>query len=423
MEADPRIQALMDKGVIIPDPLNIYIGREVDLDKVSGNDVVIHPGCRIRGSKTLIMDGVRLGQEGPVTIEDCQIGPKVELKGGYFRKSVFLKGSSMASGAHVRDACVLEEEAGCAHTVGLKHTILFPFVTLGSLINFCDCLMAGGTSRRNHSEVGSSYIHFNFTPNQDKATPSLLGDVPHGVMLDQQPIFLGGQGGLVGPSLIGYGTVIAAGVIFRGDFAEGHKIITGTPNVPARKKYIPGLVMKLKDKVRNNIVYIANLIALKAWYYHVRSLFAGSGPLDIALLEGAIEKLDMAITERFARFEAFIDKLPESLILHKGSAGSWAPPGMITQQEELFRNWSMIADLIEANRSYSGSAEVRDAFLAALYKDIPQGNSDYIAAIKGLPEASRKSGVAWLNGIVQDITDGAMDTIPSFKMSPGAGIK
>jgi UDP-N-acetylglucosamine/UDP-N-acetylgalactosamine diphosphorylase len=421
MEGDPRIQALMNKGVIILDALNTYIGKEVDLDRISGGDVVIHLGCRIQGSKSLIMDGARLGQEGPVTIEDCQLGPKVELKGGYFRESVFHKGSNMASGAHVRDACILEEEASCAHAVGLKHTILFPFVTLGSLINFCDCLMAGGTSRKNHSEVGSSYIHFNFTPNQDKATASLLGDVPCGVMLDQQPIFLGGQGGLVGPAVIGYGTVMGAGVIFRGDFAEGHKIITGTQNVPARKEFVQGLFLKMKDKVRNNLLYIANLIALKAWYSHVRSLFAGSGPLDIALLEGAIEKLDMAITERVTRLKGYIDMIPESLILHKGPAGAWAPPTMINQQEELFRNWGMIADMIEANRSFSGSDKVRDRFLAALYKDMPKGNSDYIATIKGLPEGSRKSGTAWLNGIVQDITGRAIDKIPSFKITPGAG--
>jgi bifunctional UDP-N-acetylglucosamine pyrophosphorylase/glucosamine-1-phosphate N-acetyltransferase len=77
--------------------------------------------------------------------------------------------------------------------------------------------MAGGTSRKNHSEVGSSYIHFNYTPNQDKATASLIGDVPKGVMLNQNPIFLGGQGGLVGPCRIAYGTVIAAGSVYRKD--------------------------------------------------------------------------------------------------------------------------------------------------------------------------------------------------------------
>jgi UDP-N-acetylglucosamine/UDP-N-acetylgalactosamine diphosphorylase len=42
----------------------------------------------------------------------------------------------MGLGAQVREACILEEQASAAHCVGLKQTILFPFVTLGSLINF-----------------------------------------------------------------------------------------------------------------------------------------------------------------------------------------------------------------------------------------------------------------------------------------------
>jgi bifunctional UDP-N-acetylglucosamine pyrophosphorylase/glucosamine-1-phosphate N-acetyltransferase len=216
-----KVRLLIEKGVNIPNPLSVDIGEEVDIARISGDGVVIYGGCKVYGKKTLIMSGARLGYEGPVTIEECHIGPNVELRGGSFCNSVFLQDANMGYGAEVRDACILEEQANGAHVVGLKHTILFPFVTLGSLINFCDCLMAGGTSRRNHSEVGSSYIHFNYTPNQDKATPSLIGDVPRGVMLNQSPIFLGGQGGLVGPSRLGYGTVIAAGVIYRGDCPEG----------------------------------------------------------------------------------------------------------------------------------------------------------------------------------------------------------
>ena len=184
-----KIQRLIDKGVRIPVPDSVVIGDEVDPDRISGDNVVIHAGCRIFGRSTLILQGARLGYEGPVTAVDCQIGPNVQLYGGYFKGAVFLSGASAGSGSHVREGTIFEEEANIAHTVGLKQTILFPFVTLGSLINFCDCLMAGGTDRKNHSEVGSSYIHFNFTPNQDKATASLLGDVPRGVMLNQSPIF------------------------------------------------------------------------------------------------------------------------------------------------------------------------------------------------------------------------------------------
>ena len=184
MELRPRcyekVMQLVDKGVEIPNPLTLDIGPEVDIDRISESGVTIYPGCRIYGEKTVISSGSRLGYEGPVTIDNCQLGRDVELRAGFFSRSVFLDKAGMGLGAQVREGCILEEEAGGAHCVGLKQTILFPFVTLGSLINFCDCLMAGGTSRRNHSEVGSSYIHFNFTPDGDKTTPSLIGDVPEG---------------------------------------------------------------------------------------------------------------------------------------------------------------------------------------------------------------------------------------------------
>src|SRR6185436_10422934 len=111
-----------------------------------------------------------------------------------------------------------EEEASTAHAVGLKQTILLSFVTLGSLINFCDLLMAGGTSREDHSEVGSGFIHFNFTPwgrSGDKATPSLIGDVTAGVFLRQPRIFLGGLSGIVGPQKVGFGSCTVAGQVLR----------------------------------------------------------------------------------------------------------------------------------------------------------------------------------------------------------------
>ena len=156
------VEKLLQKGVKITNPESVEISSEVDTNRISGEGVVIHAGCKLYGSSTLILRGTKLGYEGPVTIDNCQIGPYVELKGGFFQNAVFLKKASMGFGSNVREGTVLEEESKGAHTVGLKQTILFPFVTLGSLINFCDCLMSGGTSRKDHSEFGSSYIHFNY---------------------------------------------------------------------------------------------------------------------------------------------------------------------------------------------------------------------------------------------------------------------
>src|SRR4030042_165708 len=147
---------LLNKGVRMPAPFSVVIGEEVDHERISPDGGVFYGVTKISGAETLISAGVKLGCEAPVAVADCRLGRGVELKGGFFKSSVFLEGAGMAPGAQVREGALLEEEANGSHTVGLKNTILFPFVTLGSLINFCDCLMAGGTSRKAHSEEGSS---------------------------------------------------------------------------------------------------------------------------------------------------------------------------------------------------------------------------------------------------------------------------
>jgi len=333
--------ALIKKGATIHSPGTVVVGDEVSLERISASGVIIYPGCRIFGEKTLIMTGVKLGYEGPVTIENCQLGPDVELKGGFFRQSSFLEKASLGSAAQVRDGCMLEEQANGAHAVGLKQTILFPFVTLGSLINFCDCLMSGGTNRKNHSEVGSSYIHFNYTANQDKATASLMGDVPRGVMLDQPPIFLGGQGGLVGPIRVEYGSVIGAGFICRRDILEGGKLVL-TQDLYQRcdepqgriMEFSSGVYWQVKQKVLNNINYIANLVALNHWYRKVRVLFFVGESKERLLYEGVIEKLEMAIDERIGRLKELAEKMPHSVRLYREVAKGCLRDNLLTQKEQ-----------------------------------------------------------------------------------------
>src|SRR6056297_2959315 len=264
---------LLSKGVQMLVPESVEVGPDIDPERISGDNVIIHAGCKMFGADTFIGAGAEIGLEAPATIDNCQVGPNVKLNGGFFSQAVFLEGAACGSSAHVRGGTILEEGASIAHSVGLKQTILFPYVTLGSLINFCDCLMAGGTDSKNHSEVGSSYIHFNFTPQQDKATASLMGDVPGGVMLDRPPIFLGGQGGLVGPCRLAYGITIAAGTICRKDEVRPNRLIFGGPDKGGNIAYSPGAYRNVKRLLTNNLIYISNLLALGQWYRQVRGLF------------------------------------------------------------------------------------------------------------------------------------------------------
>ena len=90
-ESRKKILALTEKGVDLSNPATIDIGREVNIDNLSGKGVKIYPGCRIYGEKTVIGEGSSIGKEAPVTMENCRLGSGVELKGGYFSNAVFLE--------------------------------------------------------------------------------------------------------------------------------------------------------------------------------------------------------------------------------------------------------------------------------------------------------------------------------------------
>ena len=404
-----KIEELIRKGVDLRNPLTLDIGEEVKVEQISGNKVIIYPGCRIYGDNIVISSGAQIGYEGPVTIENCQIGPKVELKGGFFKESIFLEQAVVGLGAQVREGCILEEQASAAHCVGLKQTILFPFVTLGSLINFCDCLMAGGTSRRDHSEVGSSYIHFNFTPDGDKTTPSLIGDVPKGVMLNRRPIFLGGQGGMVGPLRIGYGNVVAAGAILRDDVYEENKLIIGKSYEGGILSYVPNLYSALARIVKSNVLYLSNLAALEQWYAHVRQPFFREQELGELLYAGAMEKVFRAKQERLIRLKAMAEKMPDSLVRSaKGKAG--------IRKTEFYDRVSELIQLFSTPLP-SGSGEEQDRFLDLFQKHKADHSGAYIDVIRGMPAPMADSGTKWLQGIVDDHCNKASAILPSFEMN------
>lgn len=406
------IEVLKKKGVKFLYPDSVCIGEEVNLENIVGEGVVIFPHCRILGSSSVIGPYVELGKEGPVTIENCQLGKGVKLRGGYFKESVFLSGVEIGSGAQVREGCILEEQARCAHCVGLKQTILFPFVTLGSLINFCDCLMAGGTSRDNHSEVGSSYIHFNFTPRGDKATPSLIGDVPRGVMLREKPIFLGGQGGIVGPLRIEYGTVVAAGTILRRDVLEQNvKILPGRPATSQHGKVVRG-TYTLERILGKNVYYIANLYALRFWYRYVRESFFVSDSCERSLFVGALEKLGEAIEERKKRLRDFLFLASKNEIRVSDSAVSNI--GL----NDLYILADQMEKVLSEFRESEKIAVLREDFLRVFsdYLTGYKGKPDYVTVIRDMPLSIAQRGTEWLKSVVDGLWQTASETVPALNL-------
>lgn len=402
-----RVQALRVRGVIVPQPESVYVAPDVDLERIAAG-AVIYPGSRLYGVETWIGPEARVGEEGPATVENCAVGAGAALKGGSFRGSTFLAGASLGGGAQVREGCLLEEEASGAHTVGLKHTILFPFVTLGSLINFCDCLMAGGTSRKNHSEVGSAYIHFNYTPHQDKATASRFGDVPGGVMLDQPPVFLGGQGGAVGPLHLGFGTVVPAGIVVRRDCVVGRAVVPFEPP-PDVTGFQPGLYRNIRRVVIHNLDYIGGLVALRRWYDTVRSPFfaAAAAPL----FEHALATLEAAREERIKRFAALLDGLERSI--DRGMSVD-APTAELLRQQELYVNRRAIADILREKPAGDTAAQDREILLPSVDAGRSKHGDNYIQVVRHLAAADRAAGTRWLQAVVEATRDSVLRTLQTF---------
>ena len=316
------------------------------------------------------------------------------MKGGFFSGSTFLDGSNVGSGAHIRPGTLLEEQANGAHAVGLKQTVFLPFVTAGSLINFCDALMAGGTSRKDHSEIGSSYIHFNFTPHQDKATASLIGDVPNGVFLDNKPIFLGGQGGLAGPGRLTYGTIVAAGGVCRKDLLKAGQLhVPSTPG-SCTMDYELGVYRSIGRIVQNNLIYIGNIIALRAWYDVVRSRFMNRDRFDLACFSGAMKNLELVLAERIKRLGDLAKKLEFSVQWLEAHGGA---EENILVQKRFMEAWPLI------ERKINECDRLRlDAVCDVLPGALDCG-MEYIEAIQSLPASVRESGFAWLQSIVDGV--------------------
>ncbi len=397
------ITALIKKGVKIPNPDSVYISNDVDPDRISSENVTIYGGCKIMGERSLIMKDSQIGYEAPVTLENTLIGENTKLKGGFFKGAVFAGDNRFGSEAHVREGTIFEEEANAAHTVGLKQTILFPFVTLGSLINFCDCFMSGGTSRKDHSEVGSSFIHFNYTPNQDKATPSMMGNVHQGVMLQSKPIFLGGQGGLVGPVKIGYGCITAAGSIIRKNELKNDRIILGGS---FRDASIPRQLDVYKNVAHifnNNIYYIAGLISLKFWYKHIRSLFVYDD-FSKELIYGMQDNLDHCIAERIERLKFFCNKLKVSKEVFLTKTKDKTSKIILTH-EKAMEKFKRAEEIFKIECEKKNLSKEGEQFIHVVEKKIKESEKKYIGVIQTLEADEKEKGSQWLFHIEQKIVE------------------
>jgi UDP-N-acetylglucosamine/UDP-N-acetylgalactosamine diphosphorylase len=384
-----RIQRLRDRGVDVWGPERVYIAAEVPLDNIEPGASIYQ--ATLSGAEFRIGRGSRIGVSGHARVADCQIGRGVELGAGVYEGATFLDGAVVRGFAEIRPGTLLEEHVDAAHSVAFKNTILTATVVTGSVINYCDLFMSGGTSRSDHSEVGSGVIHFNFDPRGDKYG-SLIGDV-RGVLLRSAPVFVGGQCGLVGPVHIDFGAVVAAGSIVRRDVAADCVHFENFES-QASGGFDREIYTGLRRKFLTTAKLIGNLRALDMWYEHVRLPFADEHQKP--LYRAAQQQARAHIAERIKRVDKIVSKLERSI--EKSQA--LGDPALLKFHGEhrlLIKNHAGMQTIL------AGSGDVAAAPPAFLEQyEKARASMTHLDAVRQLDEFAAEAAANWLHQIAQE---------------------
>ncbi len=200
----------------------------------------------------------------------------------------------------------------------------------------------------------------------------------------------------MGPGRLAYGVTIAAGTIFRKDELRKNRLIFGGAAKSGNIAYTPGAYSSVKRIFINNVYYIANLLALKQWYQHVRIQFI-SDECPQELFEGALDKLDLAVAERIKRLGDFIKKISEFEPLRSDKIKKQHPVHV--------RKWPEISETINLKQNFAGDERLKNELIQSIQKISETENKDYLNTIKNLSPEVQNIGTQWLQGIVDDVVN------------------
>jgi len=204
---------------------------------------------------------------------------------------------------------------------------------------------------------------------------------------------------LVGPARIAYGTLIPAGIICRRDILEEGTLFAAPGSASNRARaFAPGIYRSINRIIKNNLIYIGNLWALKAWYQHVRVRTMSADIYRKECHAGALNQIEFGFKERVRRLSQLAGKMPHSLKHARARTGDDLPPEISAQQQALINKWPEIEARLNEGPPEAIGAMERDNFLKA-WEQIDAA-SGHINAVNALSPSVRKAGVAWLRGIV-----------------------
>jgi UDP-N-acetylglucosamine/UDP-N-acetylgalactosamine diphosphorylase len=173
---------------------------------------------------------------------------------------------------------------------------------------------------------------------------------------------------------------------------------------------IPRAYPSLSRVVKNNILYVANLIALEQWYHHVRKMFFEHQEFGHLIFAAILENLQIAKEERLKRLKDMAAKMLISSDKEKGKVK------IIRARQEFYEKSKLFEELLASDAGKTAGEEKRNQFLSAFVKHGKEHGGDYIEVVQSLPPDVSTEGTQWLDAIVHVICGHAGKALPALNM-------
>jgi len=190
---------------------------------------------------------------------------------------------------------------------------------------------------------------------------------------------------------------------------EKHLIVSKVQSdkvIPLTPRAYPGL----SRLVENNLMYIANLIALEQWYLHVRKMFFEHQEFGPLIFTAVLENLQIAKEERVKRLKDMAAKMAVSSDKEKGVTT------IKRVRQELYEKSQWFDELLIGDTGKTAGEEKRTSFLDALIKHKKEHGENYIGVIQSLSHHVSAGGTEWLDAIVNHICGQAKKALPALNM-------
>jgi UDP-N-acetylglucosamine/UDP-N-acetylgalactosamine diphosphorylase len=207
-----------------------------------------------------------------------------------------------------------------------------------------------------------------------------------------------------------YGNVVAAGSVLREDVDMEKQLIVSKGHSGKVVDLIPRAYPSLSRVVKNNILYVANLIALEQWYLHVRKMFFEHQEFGHLIFTAILENLHIAKEERLKRLKDMAAKMLVSSDKEKGRAK------IIRAKQEFYEKSKLFEELLASDAGKTAGEEKRNQFLNAFVKYREEHGGNYIEVIQSLPPHVSTGGTQWLDAIVHVICGQAGKALPALKL-------